>query len=223
MFRDFPTFSRICIFFLLTLSLSDLLSSDLLFSDLLCADSSPALLFTSLAFHLHIVGSLTSKLPSIISEFSNNIFWYIWKESCVTLKPYRIPMFFWCFISFGCRIRTPLCGLSFFGVYACLMASWDATPDFFSWMWWSKLQAVSTMKIHSFPRIMIYHDLPLWWNAHIIGPCLCWFAVGKAFKHIYLQHHTWGFSMNNGYSTMNHRGWVWIKQHHDFSGKNVGV
>lgn len=65
-------------------------------------------------------------------------------------------VFFWCFISFGCRIRTPLCGLSFFGVYACLMASWDATPDFFSWMWWSKLQAVSTMKIHSFPRIMIY-------------------------------------------------------------------
>ena len=45
-FRDFPTFSRICIFFLLTLSL-------LLFS-LLTAFSS-----------LHIVGSLTSKLPSI--------------------------------------------------------------------------------------------------------------------------------------------------------------
>ena len=46
-FRDFPTFSRICIFFLLTLSL---LSA----SSLLCFSS------------VHIVGSLTSKLPSII-------------------------------------------------------------------------------------------------------------------------------------------------------------
>ena len=45
-FRDFPTFSRICIFFLLTLSL---LSA----SALLCFSS------------VHIVGSLTSKLPSI--------------------------------------------------------------------------------------------------------------------------------------------------------------
>ena len=44
-FRDFPTFSRICIFFLLTLSL---LSA----SSLLCFSS------------VHIVGSLTSKLPS---------------------------------------------------------------------------------------------------------------------------------------------------------------
>ena len=50
-FRDFPTFSRICIFFLLTLSL-------LLFSLL----SASALLFFS---SVHIVGSLTSKLPSI--------------------------------------------------------------------------------------------------------------------------------------------------------------
>ena len=49
-FRDFPTFSHICIFFLLTL-----LSSNLtLFSaaSLLCFSS------------VHIVGSLTSKLPS---------------------------------------------------------------------------------------------------------------------------------------------------------------
>ena len=46
-FRDFPTFSRICIFFLLTLSL---LSA----SAQLCLSS------------VHIVGSLTSKLPSII-------------------------------------------------------------------------------------------------------------------------------------------------------------
>ena len=49
--RDFPTFSRICIFFLLTLSL--------LWPSLFC-DSSH-LYFSS----VHIVGSLTSKLPSI--------------------------------------------------------------------------------------------------------------------------------------------------------------
>ena len=54
--RDFPTFSHTCIFFLLTLSLFDLLSSSLLFSD------SSHLCFSS----VHIVGSLTSKLPSII-------------------------------------------------------------------------------------------------------------------------------------------------------------
>ena len=92
-FRDFPTFSRTWIFFLLRLSLlwssfffssllfSSPLLSSLLFSSLLL--SSPllssllfsALLFSSLLFsdssHLcfssvHIVGSLTSKLPSVI-------------------------------------------------------------------------------------------------------------------------------------------------------------
>ena len=52
-FRDFPTFSRICIFFLLTLSLLTLLSSNL---SLLSASS--LLCFSS----VHIVGSLTSKL-----------------------------------------------------------------------------------------------------------------------------------------------------------------
>ena len=51
-FRDFPTFSRICIFFLLTLPSSNL--SLLSASALLCFSS------------VHIVGSLTSKLPSII-------------------------------------------------------------------------------------------------------------------------------------------------------------
>ena len=55
-FRDFPTFSRICIFFLLTLSL---LWSSLFYSPLLSA--SAQLCFSS----VHIVGSLTSKLPSI--------------------------------------------------------------------------------------------------------------------------------------------------------------
>ena len=56
-FRDFPTFSRICIVFLLTLSL---LCSSLFYSSLLSA--SALLCFSS----VHIVGSLTSKLPSII-------------------------------------------------------------------------------------------------------------------------------------------------------------
>ena len=51
-FRDFPTFSRICIFFLLTLLSSNL--SLLSASSLLCFSS------------VHIVGSLTSKLPSNI-------------------------------------------------------------------------------------------------------------------------------------------------------------
>ena len=55
-FRDFPTFSHICVFFLLTLSL---LWSSLFYSSLL-SDSSH-LCFSS----VHIVGSLTSKLPSI--------------------------------------------------------------------------------------------------------------------------------------------------------------
>ena len=56
-FRNFPTFSRICIFFLLTLSF-------LLFSLLIFLFSLPLALlcFSS----VHIVGSLTSKLPSVI-------------------------------------------------------------------------------------------------------------------------------------------------------------
>ena len=57
-FRDFPTFSRICICFLLTLSL---LWSSLFYSPLLSA--SAQLCFSS----VHIVGSLTSKLPSTMT------------------------------------------------------------------------------------------------------------------------------------------------------------
>ena len=57
-FRDFPTFSRTWIFFLLTLSLFDLLSSSLLFSE------SSHLCFSS----VRIVGSLTSKLPSMVQS-----------------------------------------------------------------------------------------------------------------------------------------------------------
>ena len=53
-FRDFPTFSRICIFCPLTLSL-------LIFSLLIFLFSLPLPCFSS----VHIVGSLTSKLPSI--------------------------------------------------------------------------------------------------------------------------------------------------------------
>ena len=56
-FRDFPTFSRTCIFFLLTLSL---LWSSLFYSSLL--SDSFHLCFSS----VYIVGSLTSKLPSTI-------------------------------------------------------------------------------------------------------------------------------------------------------------
>ena len=52
LFRVFPTFSHICIFFLLTLLSSNL--SLLSASSLLCSSS------------VHIVGSLTSKLPSIM-------------------------------------------------------------------------------------------------------------------------------------------------------------
>ena len=59
-FGDFPTFSRICIFFLLTL-----LSSTLLSSNLSLLSASSLLCFSS----VHIVGSLTSKLPSIISYY----------------------------------------------------------------------------------------------------------------------------------------------------------
>ena len=66
----FPTFSRAWIFFLLTLSLFDLLSSSLLFSD------SSHLCFSS----VHIVGSLTSKLLrlSIHNESTVTEIWELW-------------------------------------------------------------------------------------------------------------------------------------------------
>ena len=67
MFRDFPTFSRICICFLLTLSL---LWSFFFYSPLLSA--SAQLCFSS----VHIVGSLTSKLPSVIFIILSYIFFY---------------------------------------------------------------------------------------------------------------------------------------------------
>ena len=64
-FRDFPTFSHTWIFFLLTLSLR---WSSLFFSSLLSSDSSH-LCFSS----VHIVGNLTSKLPSIRTLIPSNI------------------------------------------------------------------------------------------------------------------------------------------------------
>ena len=64
-FRDFPTFSRTCIFFLLTLSLlwssvlfSSLLFSSLLFSSLLLLFSSLLWLFPHLLFHLFILSEV---------------------------------------------------------------------------------------------------------------------------------------------------------------------
>ena len=73
--RDFPTFSRTCIFFLLTLSLlwSSLFCSSLFYSSLL-SDSSH-LCFSS----VHIVGSLTSKLSWMI--FSYIFKGYPWHSS----------------------------------------------------------------------------------------------------------------------------------------------
>ena len=56
-FRDFPTFSRICVFCPLT---PCSFSSDLLSSNLPLLSASALLCFSS----VHIVGSLTSKLPS---------------------------------------------------------------------------------------------------------------------------------------------------------------
>ena len=77
-FRDFPTFSRISIFFLLTSFSSDLLSSDL---SLLSA--SALLCFLS----VHIVGSLTSKLPSTIIY----IYIFIYLNYCYCDPPGNFP------------------------------------------------------------------------------------------------------------------------------------
>ena len=81
-FRDFPNISRTCIFFLLALSL---FCSSLFYSSLFC---SSRLCFSS----LHVVGSLTSKLPLISVDFifgclffmpaatlfTSLVFWFLW-------------------------------------------------------------------------------------------------------------------------------------------------
>ena len=98
--RDFPSFSRICIFFLLfhfhPSSNLSLLSA----SSLLCFSS------------VHIVGSLTSKLPSIICH--NNLYniknsIYFWLElsgespQCSTMEPDSwFPIRFVIFVGGGC-------------------------------------------------------------------------------------------------------------------------
>ena len=79
-FRDFPTFSGTWIFFLLTLSLFDILSSSLLFSSLT--------LTTSAFSSVHIVGSLTSKLPSVtICVFLQKLVIYMNDALWSTLRP----------------------------------------------------------------------------------------------------------------------------------------
>ena len=68
-FRDFPTFSRTCIFSLLTFSISDLLPSDFLHvrvSSWLC-------FFLAVISSVHFVGTLVSKLHSIMT-----IYCYYW-------------------------------------------------------------------------------------------------------------------------------------------------
>ena len=75
-FCDFPTFSRICIFFLLTLSL---LSSSLFYSSLL-SDSSH-LCFSS----VHIVGSLTPKHPSIIVYYIFCIYYTVYNYGNINM------------------------------------------------------------------------------------------------------------------------------------------
>ena len=66
-FRDFPTFSRICIFCPLTLSL--------LSSNLPLLSASALLCFSS----VHIVGSLTSKLPSNMTDL---VRWFFVINNC---------------------------------------------------------------------------------------------------------------------------------------------
>ena len=93
-FRDFPTFSRICIFFLLTLSL-------LLFFLLIFLFSLPLLSASSLLCFpsVHIVGSLTSKLPSISPiEFPlqngrcrPSYKWFIWGHFVFTTRSLTRP------------------------------------------------------------------------------------------------------------------------------------
>ena len=86
-FRDFPTFSRTCIFFLLTLSL---LWSSLFCSSLFCStlpSDSSHLCFSS----AHIVGSLTSKLPSIIIYIYIHIHCSSLLKAYLFMPTYSIP------------------------------------------------------------------------------------------------------------------------------------
>ena len=78
-FRDFLPFSRACIFFLLTLSL---LRSSSFFSSL----HSSLILLTSAFSSVHIVGSLTSKLPSMIALVLTKHIFVIIYHCCFIIK-----------------------------------------------------------------------------------------------------------------------------------------
>ena len=113
MFRDFPNISRTCIFFLLTLSLSlslslfysslfyscyssTLLSSTLLSSTLLSSLFYSSLLSDSshLCFSsLHIVGSLTSKLPLVTWKVDGATPMY-WLTAPLTKAPWSCAIYF---------------------------------------------------------------------------------------------------------------------------------
>ena len=107
--RDFPTFSCICIFFLLTLSLP---WSSLFFS--------PSLTVPTSAFpSVHIVGSLTSKLPSIICLSGNSVQnWKVWaskrpKHSKTIQQQVQLRLAARPFESSGCVANTVSCSLRF--------------------------------------------------------------------------------------------------------------
>ena len=90
MFRDFQNKSRTCVFFLLTLSIS------LFYSSLLCFSS------------LHIVGSLTSKLPLVILFYIVLLFFLHMKSMFLkALKVCRCPTWDACVNSIATEKRGP--------------------------------------------------------------------------------------------------------------------
>lgn len=72
------------------------------------------------------------------------------------------------------RLRTPLCGFCFFGVFACLFAALDARPDFFTWTWWSTLQVIRGGGLGN--REKLRHWVDGWvvnWTWHGWNPSAC--------------------------------------------------
>ena len=104
-------FSRICIFFLLTLSL---LWSSLFYRNLSLLSASALLCFSS----VHIVGSLTSKLPSIIYIYIERErvrqlgLWHSQLNGTIKIDPNHQPVYvynscvFICSVSFAVKKRT---------------------------------------------------------------------------------------------------------------------
>ena len=125
-FRDFPTFSRICIFFLLTLSL-------LLFFLLI------------FLFSLHIVGSLTSKLPSstLTTLHVFNIYrayhTFQWYHTYHTYKKYQL----WPYIPY----------LSYLSCIPHIPYVWNI---------------ITTPPIHTIPNIHAIHTIPALHSKHSI-------------------------------------------------------